>query len=77
MRRVPPLVRLLREIPTLRAVAVERGELDSVWPGAAADIASLIVWRGLVWPVVDVLHPPRGNRHPGCPLCDPPTYEEP
>lgn len=76
------LARLLRAIPHERARAVERGELASVWPGAAWDMVSLVLWRGVVWPVVDVLrapHPDDDYHSPtgGCPICNPPTTDEP
>lgn len=49
------LLTIIRHTLTFRRAAVARGELARMWPGAALDVASLIWWRGIYWPVADRL----------------------
>lgn len=64
--------RLIRSMLAARRVAVERGELRRMWPGAAWDVTTLVWWRGIYWPVHDSLWPPVSHQeaHPDCPGCN-------
>lgn len=52
-----PLPTLLRSMLAARRVAVTRGEVTRMWPGAAWDLVTLTWWRGIYWPVVERIAP--------------------
>lgn len=61
-------LRLLVNLPAVRRVAAERGEVRRVWPDVLADMAGVVFWRTL-HAVLRQL-PPRPRPHvETCPLC--------
>lgn len=68
----------VRSLLANRRLAVARGELTRMWPGAAWDLATLVWWRGLWGPIRARLRGPSPDAlyHSttgGCPLCNPST----
>jgi hypothetical protein len=58
----------IRRLLDARRTAVNRGEVRCMWPGAAWDVATLLWWRGLYWPLVYGWRPAR-DPHAGCAMC--------
>lgn len=48
----------IRSMIASRRLAVARGEVHRMWPGAVLDIVTLTWWRGVYWPIHDRLWPP-------------------
>jgi hypothetical protein len=69
---------LIKNLLAARRQAVADGELRFMWPGAARDVVTLVWRRGIVYPLHDLIWPPRtcGQLFPDCPLCNPQGVEK-